>query len=107
MRFLKRFAKEFEIPVVRKYRKTGLDVEAIHFMPTNQDEVANWCGGMLTIVPRESDCTSPDLIIIIKNPNGEMIARLGDYVIKIGDDNYYACDADTFTKTYEEITNGT
>lgn len=95
-----------EVPVVRRYRKTGLDVEAIRFVPLNQIEAADWCNGKLTVIPRNGDESRPELIIVIKTIDGEMIAHLGDYIIKINDENFYPCNAETFSATYEEIEDG-
>jgi hypothetical protein len=95
-----------EIPTVRRYRRTGLVVEAYRFVPLNQREVADWCGGLLTVIPRNGDDSNIELVISLKTIDGEMLAHLGDYIIKIKDGFFYPCNAETFEKMYEEIVDG-
>lgn len=94
-----------EIEKVRRYRRIGLDVEAIRFLPQNHKEVANWCKGKPIMITRGEH--ENEQIIVIKTMDGEMIAHPGDYIIKINDNSFYPCNAETFTATYEEIENGT
>jgi hypothetical protein len=95
-----------EIPTVRRYRRTGLDVEAYRFVPLNQREVADWCGGLLIVIPHNGNDNNIELVISLKTIDGEMLAHLGDYIIKIKDGFFYPCNAETFEKTYEEIVDG-
>jgi hypothetical protein len=92
--------------LVQRCRRIGLDVEAMRFMPLNQREVADWCGGLLTVIPRNGDESRPDLIILLKGIDRDMKARLGDYVIKLSDSVFYSCDHATFESLYEIIDNG-
>lgn len=92
--------------MVQRCRRIGLDVEAMRFMPLNQREVADWCGGLLTVIPRNGDESRPDLIILLKGIDRDMEARLGDYVIKLSDSVFYSCDHATFESLYEIIDNG-
>jgi hypothetical protein len=91
---------------VQRYRRIGLDVEAMRFMPLNQREVADWCGGSLTVIPRNGDESRPDLIILLKGVDGEMKAHLGDYVIKLSDGVFYSSNHMTFEALYGNINNG-
>jgi len=92
---------------VCRYRRLNLDVDAICFMQENQVDVADWCGGLLTVIPRENDDSHAELVIYIKAPNGESIARLGDYIIEISDGEFYACDPKTFHETFKLAGDGT
>lgn len=91
---------------IQRFRRTGLDVEAMRFMPLNQREVADWCGGSLTVVPLNSDESRPDLIILLKGVDMDMKARLGDYVIKLSDGVFYSSNQMVFEALYEMINNG-
>jgi hypothetical protein len=88
---------------IQKYRRTGLDVEAMRFMPLNQREVADWCGGSLTVIPRNGDESRPDLIILLKGVDMEMKAHLGDYIIKLSDSVFYSSNQMAFEALYEMI----
>ena len=90
---------------VQRYRRTGLDVEAMRFMPLNQREVADWCGGSLTVVSRNGDESRPDLIILLKGVDMEMKAHLGDYIIKLSDSVFYSSNQMAFEALYEMIDN--
>ena len=91
---------------IQRYRRTGLDVEAMRFMPLNQREVADWCGGSLTVVPRNGDESRPDLIILLKGIDRGMEVHLGDYVIKLSDGVFYSSNQMAFESLYEIIDNG-
>lgn len=85
-----------------KYRKKPLVVEAWHFTEENKDIVLN----DLKKVPmdiRLSFDSMDRLCIIISTLEGEMIASLGDYIIKGIHGELYPCKAIIFEKTYEEI----
>ena len=75
-------------------------------MPLNQREVADWCGGLLTVIPRNGDESRPDLIILLKGIDRDMKARLGDYVIKLSDGVFYSSNHMTFEALYRNINNG-
>lgn len=91
---------------IQRFRRTGLDVEAMRFMPLNQREVADWCGGSLTVIPRNGDENKPDLIILLKGVDMDMKAHLGDYVIKLSDGVFYSSNQMAFEALYEMIDNG-
>jgi hypothetical protein len=78
----------------------------MRFMPLNQREVADWCGGSLTVIPRNGDESRPDLIILLKGVDGEMKAHLGDYVIKLSDGVFCSSNHMTFEALYGNINNG-
>lgn len=75
-------------------------------MPLNQREVADWCGGLLTVVPRNNDESRPELVISIDNIGGKMLAHLGDYVIKVSEKLFFPCDPEEFDSIYEEVIDG-
>jgi hypothetical protein len=95
-----------ETPVVRRYRRRELDIEACQFIALNQREVADWCGGLLTVIPRNNDESRPELVISIDNIGGKMLVHLGDYVIKVGEKLFFSCKSEEFDSMYEVIEDG-
>jgi hypothetical protein len=65
-----------------------------------QLDVAEWCNGMLrgTMLPAEQR------FIQIYTLEGEMEARVGDWIIKGVRGEFYPCMPDVFEMTYEEVT---
>ena len=45
----------------------------------------------------------PHITIKIKTLKGEMLASIGDFIIKGVDGEFYPCKPDIFQKTYEEV----
>jgi hypothetical protein len=84
-----------------KYRKKPVVVEAVQ-----------WTGNIKLIVGlgcnsgdwKLSTSSSPmDIILQIKTPEGIMLARIGDYIIKGVRGELYPCRADIFEETYERV----
>lgn len=81
---------------VKQYRKKPVVIEAVHFSPDSgmtAEEIAEWCGGHKIY-----------LGISIGTLEGEMIATLGDYIIKGIKGEFYPCKPDIFAAIYEEVT---
>lgn len=78
-----------------KYRKKPVEIEAMHFADASRSgAIALWCGG--------SNVKSP-VEIQISTLEGTMTARLGDYVIRGVQGEFYPCKPDIFDATYEEV----
>ena len=73
-----------------KYRKRPVIVEAHQFDHTNATSLAEWCGG-----------TVNGDVITIGTLEGDMIAQLGDYIIRGVQGEHYPCKPDIFDATYE------
>ncbi len=93
-----------------KYRKKPIEVEAIKWTGENNREMWEFLGGS----PDEyMSADGPDFHIdhyqvkgglIIKTSEGNMIANIGDYIIKEPFDKerkYYPCKPDIFELTYD------
>lgn len=80
-----------------KYRKKPVVVEAMQYDGNNIDKIIVKLG-----VPEYGcDLLSDD--ITINTLEGEMTAKVGDYIIKVIDDEFYLCKPDIFEKTYELV----
>ena len=90
-----------------RYRKKPVIIEATQWTGSNFEEIkqfvtkdliydiddAAWKVGMGV----------PDITIKIKTLEGEMLASIGDFIIKGVDGEFYPCKPDIFQKTYEEV----
>jgi hypothetical protein len=89
--------------ITRKFRKRPVVIEARQFTEDElhvQHDVAEWCNGKLrgTMLPAEQR------VIQIYTLEGEMEARVGDWIIKGVKGEFYPCKPDIFKMTYEEVT---
>ncbi len=84
---------------IKQYRKKPVVIEAIAFSGTNHDEIADFVGtGTLGGVRVGGGYT-----LIIPTLEGDMQAKVGDYVIKGVKGEFYPCKPDIFEATYEMV----
>lgn len=84
-----------------KYRKKPIVIEAMRFTQENKDRVRSWASSIqMNIEPVFRD-NKPTLLI--PTLEGEMIASLGDYIIKGVQGEIYPCKPDIFELTYEAV----
>jgi hypothetical protein len=88
------------------YRKKPVVVEAMQFTDESKDRVYNWCSSQqMNIHPSFDQNNKP--ILKIPTLDGEMIASIGDYVVKepFPTDwrKFYPCKPDIFEMTYEAV----
>lgn len=78
------------------FRKKPVVVEAVQYLRdgSNDSEVDTFLGGV------EWKTTYPPLAVI-STPEGQMLARPGDWIIKGVKGEFYPCKPDIFEATYE------
>jgi len=89
-----------------KWRKKPVVVEAMQFTNETKNRVYYWCSSQqMNIYPSFDDNNNP--ILKIPTLDGEMIASIGDYVIKepypTDWRKFYPCKPDIFHATYEKV----
>lgn len=78
-----------------KFRKKPVEIEAMHFADVSWSGViSSWCGGSNVKSPGE---------IQIPTLEGTMTAKVGDYVIRGVQGEFYPCKSDIFEATYEHV----
>lgn len=87
---------------VKRYRTKPMEVEAIQWTGENKDEVEAFVTGALIDFLMKLNARIP-IAVYIHTSKGYMIARHGDYIVKLADDDYYSCKPDVFKQKYEEI----
>lgn len=87
-------------PSAMKFRKRPVIIEALQFTKETKDQVFNFvrCNAVA-----EHDTTTGNPILIIQTSEGDMTAKLGDWVIKGVKDEFYPCKPDIFELTYEKV----
>ena len=84
------------------YRKKPVVIEAMQFTIENKDKVFWWANeGKRHVSPTFNENGEPTLTI--STLEGDMIASLGDYVIKGIQGEFYPCKPDIFEQTYESV----
>lgn len=86
----------------KKYRKRPVEIEAMEFTEETAEAVAAWCGGRLQGVRTVGGgWKRPRLLIYTME--GTMQAKVGDYVIKGTQGEFYPCKPASFEDTFEEV----
>jgi len=83
-----------------KYRKKPVVIEAMQFTNDTKDAVWAWTANHSDI---GADFENGEPVVRIMTPEGEMVARLGDWIIKGIKGEFYPCKPDIFEATYERI----
>lgn len=86
--------------MIKTYRKKPVKVEAIQWMGDNRPEVLDFCN---TDGKLRASITGVTNIVVVRTLEGNMEARIGDYIIKGVKGEYYPCKPDIFRETYEEV----
>lgn len=81
--------------MVRQYRKKPVVIEAIQWTGNNLNEI------VMFTEKHNLQCGENELKI--KTLEGNMIASLGDYIVKGVKGEFYPCKPDIFEQTYEEV----
>lgn len=87
------------------YRKRPVIVEAHQYRGDNRKFIIDWIGrDRVTHQGVDDGGAVHELANLrIATPEGEMTARLGDYVIKGVAGEFYPCKPDVFEETYEIV----
>lgn len=84
---------------VKQYKKRPVVIEAIQFTEKTKVQVYNFV--RCTCYPDFDSDGRPTLVI--STLEGDMTARLGDWVIKGISGEFYPCKPDIFEATYEVV----
>lgn len=79
---------------IKKYKSIKPPIEAVLITKENIKEVHKWC---------ESESGVGLQTFLIKTLEGDMLAEVGNYVIKGISGEFYVCKPDIFEKSYEEL----
>lgn len=77
-----------------KYRKKPVVIEAVQWAGNNLTEISNFINAHFG---------HTDDILFITTLEGVHQARLGDYIIKGVQGEFYPCKPDIFEQTYEKV----
>jgi len=82
-----------------KYRKKPVVIQAVQWTGKNHQEIVDFTDGTNIHKPVDSRSFS------IPTLEGEMLANVGDYIIKGVKGEFYPCKPDIFELTYDKINN--
>jgi len=77
-----------------KFRKKPIEVEAIRWHGENGEELREWVGSSFHSYQRNGG-------FVLTTLEGQMLANLGDVIIKGVAGEFYPCKPDIFKKTYD------
>jgi len=81
-----------------KFRKKPVIIDAEQFTSENKDRAFNFIS-----CNRYADFENGEPILRIETLEGEMTARLGDWIIRGVKGEFYPCKPDIFESTYEKV----
>ena len=84
-----------------KFRKKPVVIETMQFTDENKDRVYVWASSLQMNVYPSYDNAKP--VLKIPTLEGEMMASIGDWIIKGVNGELYPCKPDIFAKTYEKV----
>jgi len=82
------------------YRKKPVVIEAVQITERNTSVVASWCHGRV----RGTKLPASERTVQIDTLEGEMSGRIGDWIIKGVQGEFYPCKPEIFAATYEQVT---
>ena len=80
-----------------KFRKKPVVIEAIQYDGTNYEDIFKFTNSKAELH------TKPNYLIIL-TLEGDMKAKINDWIIKGVKGEFYPCKPDIFEETYEEVT---
>jgi hypothetical protein len=83
--------------MAQKFKKKPVIIEAVQWTGENQFEIMDFCNSCYLT----SSGTVRDLYI--DTLEGDMLANVGDYIIKGVAGEFYACKPEIFALTYENV----
>ena len=89
-----------------RFRKKPVVIEAIRWTGENFDELFDWGssdGGILRAKILRAGHGEDPALLCIETLEGNMIARVGDWIIKGVKGEFYPCKSDIFEATYEAV----
>jgi hypothetical protein len=81
-----------------RFRKKPIVIDAIQWTGENAPDVLEFSDFALPVGLRDGKRT-----VTIPTPEGEMIAHVGDWIIRGVKGEYYPCKPDIFEATYEFV----
>lgn len=86
--------------MIKNYRKKPVVIEAVQLQNTKEsfEEVYRFIGKNIDLT-----MATDGTFLNIKTLEGTMAGRIGDFIIKGVNGEFYPCKPDIFKKTYEEV----
>lgn len=86
--------------MIKKYKTKPCEIEAIKWDGDNFKEIAEFTNHKVTMQLMYS---SRSYELVIATLEGDMMASVGDFIIKGLIGEFYPCKSDVFYKKYEEV----
>lgn len=87
--------------MIRRYIKKPIQIEAIQWDGTNSNELLKFSRDIRFVHHEGTDSLCADLFI--HTLEGDLYAKIGDYIIKGVKGEVYPCARNIFEETYEEV----
>lgn len=87
--------------MIASYRKKPVVIDAVQLTDdTDWEAVADWCAGTLRNF-QDTLGGEPETLLTINTLEGDMVARLDDWIIRGVQGEFYPVRGSIFTETYE------
>lgn len=87
--------------MIIKATKKPVSIEAVKWEHFNKDEIESFCGELAEFRYEPTAEQTENEELYIKTLEGDMLASVGDYIIKGVKGEFYPCKPDIFEKTYD------
>jgi hypothetical protein len=91
--------------MIKKYVKKPIPIEAIQWDGTNTKELFNFSKD-IRFIYHEAAEDNVSIELYVNTLEGDLYAKVGDYIIKGVRGEVYPCARDIFEETYEEVNVG-
>ncbi len=88
------------VPVVSKYKKKPVVVEAVQYVGVNKSELLKWVNGSGYLFSSDRHSESS---LFLKTLEGPLKVSLYDYIIRGVEGEFYPCKPNIFTQTYDKV----
>lgn len=102
--------EEVEKRMIKRYRKNTFLLEGIQLTETNHDECIEFITGIPDSYDFGKPCEDGSIMgatlgngLYVSTPQGMIIAKNTDYIIKFEDGTITTCNADVFNNIFEEV----
>lgn len=88
-----------------QYRKKPVVIEALQWNGNNFDEIKNFTNGKVRYYSyyEKNEYGESKNVLVIPTLEGDMMAWIGDYIIRGVKGEYYPCKPYIFEETYENV----
>lgn len=88
---------------MKRYKKKPIEIEAIQFTGNNWKMIEYWSADSVYVRGTELPDEQKEMEMSVDTLEGQVRAKVGDYIIKGIRGEFYPCERTIFEESYEEV----